>query len=300
MDIKRRFFIGDNWLYFKIYSGPQKLDDILINQVHNIVRALYIGGKISKFFFIRYHDDGYHLRLRFLLSENKFLSEVIGLVHDAFAEDVRLRVISRISTDTYNREIERYGAQSIEQAEALFSLQSWSCLAILNEFVTNDSDRWLYSLLAFDRLLTQFGLSFEEKQKFCQNCFRAMSGNAVEPKSTIVALDKKYREHSPQILHYLEVLNLNEEIWQHPQQVTDAVQLALEFKTVVQSAGEVTFFEVVNSLSHMLFNRFFRTKQPKNEMVAYYLMAKYYKSREARLKYAVQTNLTPTKLDAEI
>ena len=38
--VQRKFIIGDEWLYFKIYSGPKTLESILLNEVYILVNEL--------------------------------------------------------------------------------------------------------------------------------------------------------------------------------------------------------------------------------------------------------------------
>ncbi len=37
MSLKRRFIVGEEWLYLKVYSGPNLLEGILSNEIYEVV-----------------------------------------------------------------------------------------------------------------------------------------------------------------------------------------------------------------------------------------------------------------------
>ena len=286
MQVKRRFFIGDDWLYYKIYSGPKKAEEILLYQIYEIANDLYSAEKIKKFFFLRYYDEGYHIRLRFLVTDRRYIYDIIEIFNRQFSGQIESRVIWKIALDTYNREIERYGKYSIEHIESLFSRHSWECLLILREFGGDDNSRWLYCMKYFDMVLNQFNLSASEKLNFCERCYGNSIPDTPNNKPIIVSLDKKYREYAKEIDKYIVSRDIEGFLINHSWHAETAEYTVKQILATIDQYEEVTVFEMLNSITHMSFNRFFRTKQPKNELVIYYLMARYYKSLIAREKYA--------------
>jgi thiopeptide-type bacteriocin biosynthesis protein len=75
--IKRNFIVGEEWLYYKIYCGNYTADKILINEVQTIVNKLFRKKLIDQWFFIRYYDPDFHLRIRFHLINLNAITEVI-------------------------------------------------------------------------------------------------------------------------------------------------------------------------------------------------------------------------------
>ena len=69
IDIQRTYIPGDQWLYFKIYTGFKTADLLLREVIPRIANQLLAGHIISKWFFIRYSDPELHLRLRFCLQD---------------------------------------------------------------------------------------------------------------------------------------------------------------------------------------------------------------------------------------
>ncbi|WP_127138032.1 thiopeptide-type bacteriocin biosynthesis protein [Flagellimonas oceanensis] len=69
----RNFALGSEWLYYKIYIGPQTGDALLSQAIKPLVSNL-IGRKlIDKWFFIRYTDPDFHIRIRLKISDTKYI-----------------------------------------------------------------------------------------------------------------------------------------------------------------------------------------------------------------------------------
>lgn len=285
MTIKRRFIFGEDWLYIKIYSGPKILEDILINDIYPIVHFLYSSNIIDKFFFIRYFDEGYHLRLRFKLTDPKMFTTILNVLSEKLRLYSDKRIISKIIIDTYKREIERYGALSMESAETIFSIDSWEILNLL----TQESDyrnRWVYSIKLMDTLLNKFRLSNREKYELYQGSYLIWESEFGKTKEIKDTLGKIYREVSD---HIEKVLTDNYPFINPDENVLktlsseDAVWKVLELRK--NNSLEVPFYLFLGSLMHMHYNRIFRTKQRKHEFVIYYIMSCFYKSLISRKEH---------------
>ena len=74
---KRTFYPGDEWLYFKLYTGIKTADDILIRSVFPVVKKLMREEIITKFFFLRYSDPDFHIRFRVLVKNPKDLGYIL-------------------------------------------------------------------------------------------------------------------------------------------------------------------------------------------------------------------------------
>ena len=66
--IRRTFVPGDEWLFFKVYCGVKTCDELLVKKILSLAHRLMKEKIIVRWFFIRYSDPDYHLRVRFLLS----------------------------------------------------------------------------------------------------------------------------------------------------------------------------------------------------------------------------------------
>ena len=108
----------------------------MLREVVRLVTAAAAGsGAADRWFFIRYGDPDWHLRLRFHGRPERLQGEVLPTLQAAAApllEDGRLW---RLQLDTYEREVERYGGSAgIVLAEKLFHLDSEAVLEMLGLF----------------------------------------------------------------------------------------------------------------------------------------------------------------------
>src|SRR3546814_1711963 len=65
--IQRSFPPGSEWVYLKLYLGQGECDRLLMKEVNGFINRLKQEGLLQKWFFIRYADPEYNLRIRVLL-----------------------------------------------------------------------------------------------------------------------------------------------------------------------------------------------------------------------------------------
>lgn len=298
--LQRKFMIGDEWLYFKIFSGPKTLESILINEIHLLVGELMQEQNIDKFFFIRYADPDYHLRVRFRLSGEPNFTEVVQRFNKIIKPYVENRLIWNVCTDTYNRELERYGRSTISEMETLFCIDSIAILNYLKETENSDNDlhRWLWGVKYANTLIDLFGLTLQEKSRFCEANSNSFSTEFNLNKPMKIQLDKKYRQEMAGLEKILKTDGEDKNIpgikhieW-YSQQAGPVIQNVLN--GLKSNDLEMPLNNLLSSLVHMHFNRLFRTKQRMHEFIIYYFLNKFYKSQVARLKY----NSVTLSLDA--
>ena len=83
------------------------------------------SGAAEGWFFIRYADPTWHLRLRFRGDPVRLHGEVLPLLQEAVAPLLESGRVRRLALDTYERELERYGGPiGMPLCEALFQADS--------------------------------------------------------------------------------------------------------------------------------------------------------------------------------
>lgn len=294
--IQRRFILGDEWVYFKIYSGPKTLETILIHDLSPTVMQLLQAKIIDKFFFIRYADPDYHLRIRFHLPDVSKLNIVIQKLNRILKYYLTQRLVCKVCTDTYGRELERYGSLTMSDVESLFSLDSLAIIHFLKgtEKGGNDQIRWLWGVKFMDLLLEQFGLSSADKIDFYRMLSDGYSREFHMNKPMRIQLDKKYRKEKKQISNIIDLENNKSVIDLRPiSEYTRSAQSIIQNIVKISDLGklEIPLENLLASLVHMHFNRLFRTKQRMQELVVYYFMHKFYESKAARLKHNTKNNI---------
>ena len=153
--LRHKFIIGDEWIYFKIYCGPKSADVVLTRVIKPITIDLLNQKAIDKWFFIRYADPDLHIRLRFHITEQKHILQVIALLNKLIKPFINKNIIWKMQADTYIREIERYGLLTMELSETLFFYDSICTTEMLSLIEGDEGEiiRWLFSIRSIDCLL---------------------------------------------------------------------------------------------------------------------------------------------------
>jgi thiopeptide-type bacteriocin biosynthesis protein len=161
--VRRRFAPGSEWLYAKLYTGPAAADRVLQRLVAPLVATARASGWIDRWFFIRYSDPDWHLRVRFHGAPDALRQELLPALHEAAApllDDASGGALWRLQLDTYEREVERYGGDDgIVLSERLFEADSDAALEISRLAVGGLSrdDRWRVVLRGIDALFVDLG-----------------------------------------------------------------------------------------------------------------------------------------------
>ena len=165
--VKRSFIIGDEWVYYKFYCGSRTADQLLTETIGPVADFLIDSLIIDKWFFIRYNDPDQHLRVRFHLRSNDKINFLIRKVKEGVDEFFEDKLVWKVQIDTYERELERYGDETIELAENIFFYDSILVINLLKQIEIDNSSkfRWLISLKATDEFLNDFHYDLERKKQ---------------------------------------------------------------------------------------------------------------------------------------
>jgi lantibiotic biosynthesis protein len=291
-DVARKFSPGSEWVYYKLYCGAKSADKILQEAIKPLTEQLAQENKIDKWFFIRYNDPDFHLRLRLHVTQAHNIGEVIRQVNAFLTPFEASGYIWKLQMDTYNREVERYGFNTIELSETLFCHDSNALLALLDNTWgdAREQVRWVWGLRAIDELLNCFQLSLQDKLSLLTELKNAFAAEFNMDKMLKMQLDQKHRankkiieeimDSSKDLLNELSpLIHIIKEKSERIEQVTATI-------LDIASKGElqVPLADLLNSYIHMLLNRLFPSNQRLHEMVAYDFLFRYYQSAIARKK----------------
>ncbi len=157
---------GSEWLYAKLYTGVSGVDEVLRSAVTPLVERLVAGSAVDRWFFIRYGDPDWHLRLRLHGGPARLHGEALPALYEALASLSRDGLVWKLQLDTYEREVERYGGpEGVVLSEALFHADSDAVLRLLAllEGDAGAEARWKLTLRGMDLLLDDLGLDARAK-----------------------------------------------------------------------------------------------------------------------------------------
>ncbi|KIO77424.1 hypothetical protein TH53_09075 [Pedobacter lusitanus] len=284
--VKRKFSPFSEWLYFKIYCGPTICEKILKKEIAAFVEE-GIGQKLfEKFHFIRYIDESFHLRIRFYNQDTEKQSTVQKQFMEVLQPILENGLISKVTMDTYSRELERYGSQLIEEVESVFFNDSLAVMRFIRLLDSPELEeyRFLFALRGIDLLLADFGYTIAAKRDLLKvlqaGYFMEFGGDAGLQKQ----LNEKYRQQQKRIF-----LHMNPES-DELNGIEDAVAVYQERSvmnkplkdSILQKTGNaIAANELMHNLIHMYLNRLFVNNPRKHELVIYHFLEKYYSSQLA-------------------
>ena len=295
--IIRTFSIGSEWLYYKVYCGVKISDTILTEVIKPLTSYLLKEKLIDSWFFIRYSDPDIHLRIRFHITDTRHIGRVISLFQNAITEYEKNGLIWKIQTDTYQREIERYGNDTMILGEQIFYYDS-KCIVDMVDMIDGDEGeeiRWMFAIRAIDELFSDFNYSYEEKRDLLEILKTNFAYEFNMSKKLKMQIDKKFREYRIVISDLLN--NKDDKISEFESLFELLKQKSLNIKPIVNQILTMnksdklplSLDDLLASYIHMLMNRLFKNKQRLHEMVVYDFMWRTYRSELAKQKQLKKT-----------
>lgn len=289
-NIQRYFIPGDEWLYFKLYCGVKTADIIIEQALLPLTTKLLSDKIISKWFFIRYNDPELHIRFRLFLNNSEEIGHVIRMVKNHIQLYVDSRMINKVLLDTYSREVERYGSNTIEIFENLFCYDSILIANLLSNIEGDEGEiiRWQFCLRTIDQLLNDFNFTLLQKLEIFTGLSNSFMTEFNADKQMHKQINEKYRQ-SKQIVETIlnrtkddesEMLSLFEILNQHSEYIKPHVEQILKLNE--EGKLETSLYNLISSYIHMHCNRLFRSKQRMQEMVIYRFLELYYRSEKYR------------------
>jgi thiopeptide-type bacteriocin biosynthesis protein len=287
---QRRFAVGSQWLYAKLFTGTATADRVLDVAVEAVGASL-ASAVASRWFFIRFGDPEWHVRLRVNGDPRGLLHETLPALSSLTAPLVDSGQLWRVELDTYEREVERYGgARGIEIAEEVFHADSDAVLAIMRALKgeAGADQRWRAALIGIDRLFDDFGLGLERKRAIvrfaCDGYGKELGADRVFQR----ALSHRYRDQRAELEALVNgagepPLALRGGVEALRRRSVRVEALAEELRWL-DERGELSasLDEIVMSYAHMHVNRLLRSAQRAQEYVLYELLDRIYGSRAAR------------------
>ncbi|MDE5432194.1 hypothetical protein BAX95_06515 [Elizabethkingia meningoseptica] len=289
---KRNFIIGSEWVYYKIYGNPDFINTLLVKYILPLINKLKKEGVINMFFFIRYQDPDFHLRLRFKLKPDK-IGELIARVYKLLNKESVKNKIHKIQLDEYQRELERYGDQTIDFVEELFHLDSIKNIELL-KLVVNDQQRWLYGLAIVDCYFNLSEISIKDRISFIKRIIVNMKAeyNITSPEYTKLLLEGYNKNKNILRSFFFEERKKS----QYCHKVEDKYFMEQQklIKLIKQKSStnkyKIDFSDMLGSIIHMSLNRYFLYDARFSEMVLYEYLLKIYNEKMNNIVFFIKKN----------
>jgi lantibiotic biosynthesis protein len=288
------FMPGSEWVYLKVYAGSNVVDKLITDlaEVFDLLKKKYF---VSNIFFIRYKDPHFHLRLRLQLKKPDHYGAVIQELYQFFHEENRRHSIWKMQTDTYEREVERYGAKTIHVAEKIFEADSLlvsRLLGMLSEYELPGEFRWIFSMAAINCYFDIFlGNTIDHKLDFSFRQSRSFRSEFAYNKPLHKSLDAKFRAYKSELFEMLGGMEKGEVVSECPAVV---LEIFKKFKEdLIECAEELynlekdqeAIYKYLVSYVHMHIIRVFKSQNRKHEFVLYEFLERYYRYQAGKIKH---------------
>ena len=286
----RRHGPGSDWTYAKIYTDPATADRMLREYLRPLVAALRDEGVLDRWFFIRYLDPGYHLRLRFKARPGH--GDAVRARCDAILDRLLTSGATwRTQIDTYDPELVRYGGSvGIDLCERVFEVDSDSVLELLA--LASEGDfadvRWRLCLVGVDRLLCDFGYDLAGRHLLIRSVAQEFDREFGIVKQRRHSVRERLRKHRGALSDLLAgrasqsiALGRGLGILERRSALIEPIGARLK---AAERDGllSCTVSQIVTSLVHMHANRLLRSAHRAHEAMIYHFLERLYDSERAR------------------
>jgi thiopeptide-type bacteriocin biosynthesis protein len=287
----RSFPPGSEWLYAKLYTGPAMVDQVLRDVVKPVVQKVMDSGAADLWFFIRYGDSDWHLRLRFHGVPTRLHGEVLPALHAATAPLLADGFLWRFQLDTYEREVERYGgAEGIVLAERFFHADSDAILAMADLIGadTRGDLRWRLALLGMHLLLVDFGFDLATRRAVIREMRDEFAAEFNADAKFSHQLSAKFRPERRGVESLLNSVPQSDGPVAEGMEIlrrrsAELVPVMTELRASAEGGTlSRSLTELAPSYLHMHANRLLRSAHRAQELVLYDFLARSYGSQSAR------------------
>jgi thiopeptide-type bacteriocin biosynthesis protein len=256
--VTRSYPPGTDWLYLKIYCTAPAADRLLQGVIEPLLRRQ--ARQVRCWFFIRYTDPDHHLRLRIRVWS---AAADTGRLLVAFRAQLRRSgmesLVPDLLADTYRRELERYGPDLIEQAEAVFHAGSELVLTITG---TTEMERFRLGFAIARLMIASFFPEPLRQAAFITGMAAVyLQEFGAGDKKLKVGLDRKYRSLKTKLHTDLEANEL--------------IGALKKISVMAASKSEEVRRGLLADLVHMQLNRTFTHSQRQQELLVYHCLQKH-------------------------
>jgi thiopeptide-type bacteriocin biosynthesis protein len=262
---------GESWRYLKCYCSRALANDV-IDAVAPALRGAIRSGAIDRWFFVRYGDPEWHVRIRFH-GHRDGLAHVTEEIERTLQPFVHSGRVWRLQQDTYISEVARFGGDEVLPAvERNFWHDSDAAVDALSLVRSEGAPEWLACVMSIDAFARSFGLNDNLCRDFAcarRDFYRAEQDDRDRMRRHAADVARKFRRQV--VSELLSPGKISSIFAARSSRIADEVAaLALLDRTGRLSTGRAG---ILASLVHMSANRILAADQRIQEGVAFDLLA---------------------------
>lgn len=274
---------GEDWLYARIFCGPSVADQWIAQAFEPWAAA---GRQLGcdRTFFIRYLENGPHLRVRMQGVPGVLWGPVREKLEASLSALLAVGAVSRLEYATYFPEVRRYGGPgSLEACEAVFAEDSLVVSAILSRLPrgpSREEERWRWGFRSLFHLVRACSLDPEQELRLLtryREGYAAEFGLGQDRRAGLNAVYRKHKAFFEQVASGTPMVD--DDLFAARSEV-----IAQGVQARRLEVGETS--NVLDSLLHMAANRLFPERARAHELVIFHAMVKAMESVVARRRFA--------------
>jgi len=263
---------GNEWLYFQIFCAQHRSDEVL-EKITGYLEESRIY--LHQWFFIRYDEGGYHIRLRLLLKDTGIAYELIQRLSCAFHSELTSGIVSDIKLCTYKPEVNRYLPDQMPLVEGHFYADSEFVLATLPEKLTENA-RYRLCLDLFNAVQSSGVIGHHQLEHLVKKMTEAYNNEHRVQQAQFKVINSRFRTF---VKEPEPLLSLNSAVLQE--------RLKRSLVETLEAYPQLIRAKILADLLHMHINRLFSSDQRAHEMLFYNYLALILKRREHLASQAV-------------
>ncbi|QXV63903.1 lantibiotic dehydratase [Mucilaginibacter sp. 21P] len=279
----RNMMPGGEWLYFKLYCHTARANEIIVEHLLPVINALLDEEKINQWFFVRYLDPDFHLRLRVKCNGNNE-GAIFAQITKVLNQLVGVNAMSNYQVSIYEREIERYSAGLIEYFEDIFYHSSQYVCDYLNQTLIDglDLDYDIFAFISTQNIIRVFNLDGDELIAFLSQVCDNFSKEFKIEESQKHRLDTKFRSFRKRLDDLLHTPGDDLNLLCYGVANTSLVGSIQQLLAVIWAERSDLKLKWLADIVHMHLNRIFVEDSRRQEYIIYFLLFKYEKAALAR------------------
>jgi thiopeptide-type bacteriocin biosynthesis protein len=283
---RRRHLPGSDWLLARVHCGASGADEVLARLAGPLARRLLAAGTADRWYFVRYGDPDWHLRLRFHGDPGRLAREALPALREAAEPLLADGLVERVVLDTHEPEVERYGGEAaLPLAEGWFQADSDAALATLERLASEgrDEERALEALASIVWTWAEMGFEGEPLRRSLGAVRDGFREEFRADTALLRAVGRRYREVEPRLRELLPAASAR---LRPPEPGTPLAARAAATRALaagyrrLDRAGELTLPlpAIASSLAHMSANRLLQAAARRHELVIHELACRYLES----------------------
>lgn len=246
---------GNEWLYFEIYISPYQSDLLLNQRISSFLQ--HNRHLLNSWFFIRYSEDGDHIRLRLKLSKKQYGYQLINRLSEALTDELKSGIVSDIKLRVYRKEAHRYSPRLINQVEDHFCKDSKFVLSMLTAMLP-DMAKYKLCVAVMEAVAYSEIIPIEEYLTIARQIENHLSAEYNLSTDDYKEINKMYRtylkQESPSLSRRARI--------QHQTMIASFIDTIRKYEKSKRA-------QIFADLIHMHINRVFAKDQRLHELIVY-------------------------------